>query len=344
MTSTARLSVDLEALARNHAQLAGVSAGQTAAVVKADGYGLGATAVAARLEAAGCEAFFVANATEGANLRGALPGARIFVFEGAFAATAAGLAAANLIPVLNTPAQFEAWRPHAERPVALHVDTGMARAGFDWRRVGDVPQGFEIALLMTHLALAEQPEHPANAQQLERFERARAAFPGVPVSICNSAALLAGITRDDLSRPGVALYGAAPFADRPNPMAVVATLEGRVIQVRDVAAGDAVGYGWTWRADRPRRLATVGLGYADGLPRLLSNRGVAAAGGVRCPVVGRVTMDLTVIDVSDAHTAVGDWVEWFGANVPVDEVGALAGTIGYEVLCGVGARVPRCYH
>ena len=342
---TSRLRVDLGALAANYRLFQKVARpGTSAAVVKADAYGLGALPVADTLHAAGCRDFFVASAEEGCSLRARLEGVRIFVFEGARADNVAALAGAGLVPVLNHSAQLEVWRSAGNGPAAVHVDTGMHRLGFPPDVTAADCQGVSVILLVTHLACADEPAHPLNALQLERLARVRARFPGVPVSIGNSAAMLTDATRcGDLGRPGVGLYGGNPFGSGASRVRPVATLEGRILQVRQVAAGDSVGYGATFTAPAPMEVAVVGLGYGDGLPRLLSNRGEAWLDGARCPIVGRVSMDLTTVDVSGRGAREGDWVEFLGAGVSVDEVAAWAETIPYEVLTGIGRRPQRLY-
>jgi alanine racemase len=216
------------------------------------------------------------------------------------------------------------------------------RLGIEAASVAGLTEGLTIALLMTHLACADEPGHPMNQRQLERFERVRRQLPDVPVSIGNSAGVLTGpASAGDVGRPGIALYGGNPFLGRPTPVSPVATLEGQVLQVRRVCAGESVGYGATYTASDDRDVAIVGLGYADGLPRLLSNRGMAGVDGRRCAIVGRVSMDLTAVDVTGARVAPGDWLEFLGATILVDEVAAWAETIAYEVLTGLGRRARR---
>ncbi|HEX7034458.1 MAG TPA: alanine racemase [Pseudomonadales bacterium] len=343
---TARLRIDLGALVANYARCRNAARpGTSAAVVKADAYGLGAEPVARALWAAGCRDFFVATAAEGTALRGGLPEAAIYVFEGARSDSVAELLAARLVPVLNHPAQLELWRRAAGgRPAAVHVDTGMNRLGFPAESSVDAFSGVNVCLLVTHLACADQPDHPMNRRQLERLASVRRAFPGVPVSVGNAAALLCGGELvGDLGRPGIGLYGGNPYLGRPNPMRPVVTLEGRILQIRQVRAGESIGYGAAFTAREDMRVAVVGLGYADGLPRLLSNRGEAAFGGRRCPIVGRISMDLTTVDVSAVTADVDDWVEFIGPTIPVDQVAEWAETIGYEVLTGLGRRPHRIY-
>lgn len=343
---TSRLTVDLGAIAANYRTLcAAAGPSRCGAVVKADGYGLGATEIATRLRDEGCRDFFVADVHEANRLRPAIPDCALYVLAGATASSLAALEATGAIPVLNHAAQRDCWG--ARGPAAVQVDSGMHRLGF---AADDVrPENFrntDVVLLLTHLACADEPDHPQNRLQLDAFAEVAARFPGVPTSIGNSAATLSGPDWcGDLARPGIALYGSNPFANRSNPMLPVATLEAEVLQLRRVAAGDAVGYGASWVARGPRLIATVGAGYSSGVPRLLSNLGDAWVHGRRVPYVGRVSMDLVTLDATDldGRIAVGDWVELVGANVTVDEVATLARTLGYEVLTGLGSRAPRRY-
>jgi len=347
---SAALRVDLDALARNFRALrARAEPAECAAVVKANAYGLGVERVARRLEREGCRKFFVATLAEARELRAIVTAAEIYVFEGAVDGAVAKLAELYARPVLNTLEQVERWRGRG--PAALHLDTGMNRLGLGLADVAALAKRRELtaglALVMTHLACADEPDHPQNREQLERFERLRAQLPATPTSIGNSAGtLLGGPYRGDVVRPGIALYGGNPFSDRPNPMEAVVTLTAPVLQLRDVDEPQAVGYGATYLASPPARLAVVGLGYADGYPRNLGNCGAAAVQGRRVPVVGRVSMDLICVDVGalprDA-VRVGDSVELIGPTVGLDEVAAEAGTISYEILTGLGSRVTREY-
>ncbi len=321
-----RLIVDLDALADNYATLKAHAAGGVAAVVKANAYGLGALPVARRLVAEGCRQFFVAAEAEGVALRPVLPkDAEIFVFSGE--ATAPGL-----ISVANLAEQLGA------SPVALHVDTGMQRLGFPWDAV---PKVAKVRLLISHLACADTPDHPMNATQIRRFEAVAAQFPGVPTSLANSAGILNGVA--GMGRAGIGLYGGNPWVDRPNPMHPVATFEGQVLQVRIVRAGETVGYGAGRTMERDAEVAVVGVGYADGVKRLLSNRGAAAFDGKRLPIIGTISMDLTHLDATGTGLKRGDWVEFCGPNMSVDEMARGAGTIAYEILTGIGPRVERRY-
>jgi alanine racemase len=319
-------------------------------VVKANAYGLGVERVAPRLEREGCRTFFVATLAEARELRAVVAAAaEIYVFEGAVDGAVAALTELNARPVLNTLEQVERWQGRG--PAALHLDTGMNRLGLGLADVAALAKRRELTagltLVMTHLACADEPEHPQNREQLERFERLRRDLPAAPTSIGNSAGTWLGEPfRGDVARPGIALYGGNPFSDRPNPMEAVVMLTAPVLQLRDVDEPQPVGYGATYLASPPARLAVVGLGYADGYPRNLGNRGTAAVQGRRVPVVGRVSMDLICVDVGALPrdiVRVGDSVELIGPTVGLDEVAAEAGTISYEILTGLGSRLMREY-
>ncbi|MGE0621760.1 MAG: alanine racemase [Pseudomonadales bacterium] len=342
-----RLLVDLEALAANYGLfVAAAESRATGAVVKANAYGVGVEPASARLLAAGCRSFFVATLEEALTLRAALGRApEIFVLEGPEADSADALARADITPVLNHAGQLEVWRRHAQLAAAVHVDTGMSRLGFDPNVDAADFEGVRISLLMTHLACADEPDHPRNALQLARFDSVIRRFPGIRTSVGNSAGCLGGAARQgDLGRPGIGLFGGNPFLDRANPCRPVAALQGRVLQLKTLPAGESVGYGASCVLDRPTTVAVVGMGYADGVSRHLSGRGFLYLGGAPRPILGRVSMDLTVVDVSGvAGVAPGDWAECFGARLPVDTAAAAADTMAYTLLTGVGARVPRVY-
>ncbi len=344
---TSRLTVDLHALGANYLELCTAAAPATvAAVVKADAYGLGATIVGQRLWQSGCREFFVATVAEAEALRAAMAGARIYVFAGAECDTADRLVAVDAVPILNHAAQLELWRGRCAE-VALHVDTGMNRLGFDAAAMATLDLGgANVSLVVSHLACADGSEDPLTDAQYAQFDAICAQFPDARRSIANSAAALTRKSRpDELCRPGIALYGGNPFDNRENPMAAVVRFEARVLQLREVDHDQTVGYGATYRARGKRLIAVVGAGYADGMPRLLGNLGVAAVRGQRVPYVGRVSMDLITLDVSEvaSNVAVGDWVELIGDVVTLDEVAALARTIGYEILTGLGRRSERVY-
>ena len=354
-TATGALLIDLDALARNfRAVRAAAASAECAAVVKANAYGLGVAPVTRRLLREGCRSFFVATLAEGRELRTLAPEAAIYVFEGVLDGGVADLVENALTPVLNSLAQVERWAKEApHRAAALHVDTGISRLGMTALEVAALAaraqllERLDVRYVLTHFACADEPEHRLNDEQLRRFDALRAQLPACKTSIGNSAAIFGDERhRGDLVRPGIALYGGNPFSDRPNPLEAVVTLKARILQIRDVDEALTVGYGATYGAVPPARLAVVGVGYADGYPRALSNVGTAAVQGTRVPVVGRVSMDLTCIDVSAlpaSEVRTGDWVELIGPTVTLDEVAEAAGTISYEILTRLGPRLHREY-
>jgi alanine racemase len=354
------LTIDLAAIVANWRALAKrATPAQCAAVIKADGYGCGIEQVAGALAKAGCDTFFVANLAEARRARAAAADAAIYVLNGLLPGTAPAYAAANLRPVLGSSVEFEEWKAFREASgwrggATLHVDTGMNRLGFARDEAAALAtrlgRDHGIALLMSHFACSEE-DHPLNAIQIERFRTVRALFPGIAGSLANSSGIFLGPdARHDLVRPGVALYGANPTPGKPNPMQPVVTLEGRIVQLRDVAQGATVGYSATWTATRPTRLAVVSVGYADGFLRAASasdNKAGAEAvvAGRRCPLAGRVSMDLIAVDVTDVPIAPrrGELVTLLGKAISVDDLAARAGTIGYEVLTSLGRRYRRIY-
>ncbi|HXV23290.1 MAG TPA: alanine racemase [Alphaproteobacteria bacterium] len=356
-----RLTIDLEAIQRNYRRLKAELGPETdcAAVVKADAYGLGARHVAPALAAAGVRRFFVAQIEEGIALRSLLPNAELFVLNGLQPGLEAEFERHELIPVLNSLLEIELWANRARSlgralPAAIHLDTGMSRLGMprgEIERLIEEPHrldGIRLLLVMSHLACSDEPEHEANQRQLGLFQRCLPRLPAVPASLANSSGIFLGPDyRFQLVRPGAALYGVNPVRNRSNPMEQVIVVEGKILQVRDVDRGTTVGYGATHRIERAHaRLATVGVGYADGYLRSASGRGLAYLGNRRVRVVGRISMDLITIDVSEAtqeETQPGDWVELIGPHLPVDEVADRAGTIGYEVLTSLGRRYRRRY-
>lgn len=355
--SLTRLEIDLGAVVHNHAFLKGKLAGGAAcsAVVKADGYGLGAVPVAGALLAAGCDEFFVATFAEGAEIRAALgPGPRIYVLHGPNGATAKDFTALGLVPVLNSLADIAYWggaAKDAKNPAILHIDTGMNRLGLprpDVARVTeDMLAPLDMLCVMSHMACPDTPAHPMNRMQLEAFKAAVAALGGkYRYSLANSAGILLGPEwHFDLARPGCGIYGINPLSNASNPMKPVVTLSGRILQVRDIAEKGTVGYGATYDISPPAKTAVLSVGYADGYFRSLTGRGAVFIGGVKCAVVGRVSMDSIVIDVTAlGRTPVpGDWAEIIGPHQTADDVAAEAGTIGYEVLTSLGQRFERTY-
>jgi alanine racemase len=359
----ARLTVDLDALAANHAVLKSLAGtAELAPVVKADGYGLGSGPIARRLWAEGARTFFVARLEEGEALRAELAPerpARILVLDGAAAGSAPRLAAARLVPVLNSPAQVEAFAAFARAkmsdlgplPAALHLDTGMNRLGLTLDELEvlvaapDRLQGLSLDLLMSHLACADQEEHRLNAQQAGRFKKARALLPDTPASLANTGGVFLGPEFHlDLVRPGIGLYGGGPFAAAHPQLQQVATLVAPILQVRAVSEGETVGYGASFTADRAYRVAVIGAGYADGVLRSSAGRGRAWFAGAHRQILGRISMDLMAIDVTGCEDArPGAMVELLGPHIPVDEAAAAAGTASYEVLTRLGQRAERVY-
>lgn len=355
--AVAVLSVDLAAIVANWRALASVHGAPVAAVVKADAYGLGAGRVAAALHAQGCRHFFTATLDEALALRPLLPGAMLAPLSGLVPGSARDHLAGGIDPVLSSLEEVRSWSALARqqgRPLAalLHLDTGMQRRGLEAAELATLAEdpatlaGIALRYVMTHLAAAEEQDNPSNPEQLHRFALACARLPPAPRSLANSSGLFLGPEfRSDLGRPGIALYGGNPTPNRPNPMRPVVRLMAQVIQVRQVAFGNGVGYNATWRAQRPSRIAILGVGYADGWPRALSNRGAACHGGIALPLVGRVSMDLSAYDVTDApQVGLGSWLDLIGPDCPLDRVAAQAGTIAYDVLTSLGRRFARVWH
>jgi alanine racemase len=307
------------------------------------------------LAKAGCETFFVAHPEEGAALRPALGREpKIFVLHGFEAHAARLFQDFALYPVLNSAAQVQAFRNSGlAQPCAAHFDTGMSRLGLEAQHAGALSDlswdrhGLDIVLVMSHLACGDEPGHPMNARQLAEFRNLRARFAGITASLAASGgAFLGPDYQFDLIRPGIGLYGGAPQAGVRNPMEAAVTLTAPILQVREIDRGASAGYGATYSAPSPRRLATVGLGYADGLLRAGSNRGAALVGGVSCAFAGRVSMDLVTLDVSECPPGTaepGQPATFLGRDLTVDAAAQAAGTVAYEVLTRLGPRVARRY-
>lgn len=358
------LTIDLVAVKENWRRLkARAGSAECGAAVKGNAYGLGIDHVARALWDAGCRSYFVARPKEGEELRAILPGATIYVLDGLFAGQAEFYAKLNLCPALISTSEAREWsafgRVYGRRlPCAIHVDTGINRLGFSAAEFaalledGFTMKGLNVSLLMSHLACSDDPGHPMNGRQAEAFRAVRARLPGVPASLANSSGIFLGDGfTHDLVRPGIALYGGNPTQKVANPMHAVAILEGTVMQLREIGAGDTVGYGATWQAAGPSLVAVLGAGYKDGVPRALSSReqeGPAQVfiGGRRCPVIGRVSMDMMAIDVTGlppGTVARGTRAEILGRNIAIDEVASWAGTISYELLTRLGSRYARLY-
>lgn len=359
-----RLEIDLAKLCANYRLIKARAGGASvAAVVKCDGYGLGAGAVARTLSLKeGCAIFFVAYSEEGAAVRVALGerAADIYVFNGPFEEFLPLYRAHRLKPVLNSPEQIALWaRAMPGVRAALHVDTGINRLGLGPRDLDAAPAlgGVPIDLLVSHLACSSDPQDAMNARQRAAFMDVAQRFPAARKSLASTAGALNGPEFGfDLIRAGVGLYGASPFDGPINGQQPVARLVAPIIETRTIAAGESVGYGATFTAKRPTRIATASIGYGDGYPRGASNKAFAHVGGAPCPIAGRVSMDLIVLDVTDAPRAVspGDEAEFFGPAISIDKVAAAAGAVGYEILTqvgglarprlgGLGGRVERRY-
>lgn len=362
-----RLTVDLAALAQNYRMLARASApAKAAAVVKADAYGLGVKHVVPVLLAAGCETFFVALPHEGLAVREMAPDADMFVFNGLSDAEAAKTYVANrLIPLLNSAPDIDLWSAFSNKnPCGINVDTGMNRLGLPVDEAlalaRDQPRLASLSpiVVMSHLACADEPDYPKNRHQLKLFQRVAVAFAGVGSSFANSAGIFLGPDyRFGLTRPGIALYGGQPVNGVRHALENVVTLELRVAQIRHARAGETVSYGATAKLERDSVIAVASAGYADGIFRAASGSGVPLrtvapdgghgfVAGRRVPILGRVTMDLTMFDVTDVGpeaAKVGDFIEIIGPNMPLEEAAKAAGTISYELLTNLGKRFERRY-
>jgi alanine racemase len=350
------LRIDLDALVDNYCLIQRRAApAAVAGVVKANGYGLGAAPVAQALMQAGCRHFFVAHLSEAVTLKPVLRAdMALFVLNGLQPGAEAECAILGAIPVLNALDQIDRWSATARSlgrtlPAALQVDSGMSRLGLPPEELETLVadrqrlKGIAVQLVMSHLACADDPHGDFNRHQLARFEAFARQFPGVPRSLDNSGGAFLERGHFDLVRAGIALYGGAP-QNTPNPMQPVVSLEARIAQLRTVPAETAVGYGLTHRCDRPARIATIPVGYADGWPRHLSNKGSAFIGGIRVPIVGRVSMDSITLDVTavpDGLLYPGAPVELLGPHQSIDDVATDAGTISYEILTQLGSRYQR---
>ncbi len=355
----ARLTIDLDALAENYRRLkVEAGAAEVAAVVKADAYGLGAAPVARRLWAEGARSFFVARLEEGELVRqalGAARPARILVLDGAPDGALPRLVNAGLVPVLNSPAQVEAATAHARThghvQAALHIDTGMNRLGLspdEARALAAAPgrlDGLDLVLVMSHLACAGDPGHPMNARQADLFSDASTPFAPVRRSLANSGGLFLGEDYHfDLVRPGISLYGGGPFDRTDARIRTVVRLEAPILQLRNVEPGQSVGYGASFTADHPRRLAILAAGYANGVLRSLGGRGAVWFAGALRPIVGRVSMDLLTIDVTGAADArPGAMVEILGEHATLDAAAQASSTAAHELLVRLGHNLERVY-
>lgn len=354
------LGVDLDAVAHNYLLLSGKmkTGADCGAVVKADAYGLGAPEIARALYARNCRHFFVATFDEGLLLRRALPkDALLYILHGPHGAEGADFISNDLIPVLNTLDDIAYWSQQGQRPskqgqrpkALLHLDTGMNRLGLTEKEAHvaaekDLLTALDLRYVLSHLACADDPAHPKNREQLDLFKKLAAAF-GKPLrlSLANSGGIFLGEDYHfDLARPGAALYGLNP-GPGPNPMRNVVTLKARILQQREITQKGTVGYGASRAVEPPAKLAAINIGYADGYLRHFSDHGTVVINGEKCPVAGRVSMDLIVADITHLKTPPGDWAEIIGPAHPADAAAAEAGTIGYEILTSLGKACKRTY-
>jgi alanine racemase len=364
LSARAVLTVDLAALRANWARLNQASGrAECAGVIKADAYGLGLAPIAKALTSEGCKTFFVASIGEGRLAREVQPGATVYVLDGLLPGAEPHYAGFDLRPVLSSLAEVRDWAAYCRarrRPMAaaLHIDTGMNRLGMPESELEqlagapDLLSAFETTLVMSHLACADHPDDPMNERQRQRFETLRAKLPPAPASLANSGGTFLGPRYHfDLVRPGIALYGGRAHEGAPNPMQTVVRLAAKILQVRELSPGETIGYGATYKVQRPARIATIAVGYADGFLRALSVAtgepgSVGYIGDYPVPIVGRVSMDFITADVTDVPPDLarrGAWVEVMGHRVSVDDLTDRAGTIGYELLTRLGQRVYRVY-
>lgn len=356
--STGTLTINLDAVADNYRLIQSQTHAEVSACVKADGYGLGLVPTARALDHAGCTTFFVATAIEGAELRAVLPDATIYVLNGLYAGAEQLFASENLRPCLSSLEEVRDWAAFCKDvgplPAALHGDTGIHRLGFqreDVATVAGFATSFSVSLVMSHLACADDAAHPLNSQQRLAFESLRTHLPAGPASLANTAGIYLGPDfHYNLVRPGIGLYGANPTSQPGHPFHPVVTLTSRIMQVKTIDAGDQVGYGATFTAKQPTRVATIAAGYADGYFRALGSddgSGLAVAiGGYKAPVIGRVSMDMITVDVTNLPPDVpkrGAYVELIGKSITVGDLARAAGTVGYEVLTRLGYRYQRTY-
>ncbi len=357
------LTIDLGAIEANWRALGRrVMPAECAAVVKADAYGCGIEPVTRALAGAGCRTFFVAHLEEARHVRAVAPEAAIYVLNGFMPGMAPALARIDARPVIGSMGELAEWDAFIRATgwkggAALQIDTGMNRLGIDAGEAIGIAESLQkdnhgLTLLMSHFACADTPNHPMNERQIGLFRELRHAFRGIPTSLANSAGIFLGsATHGDLVRPGIALYGGNPVPARDNPMRAVVELKGRVAQVRNVKKGETVGYGGVWTAKRATRLATIAVGYGDGYQRAASgsdkHRGAEVTiAGKRCPVVGRVSMDLMTVDITELpENAVrrGELATLIGGPIGIDQLAAYTGSIAYEVLTNLGRRYHRFY-
>jgi alanine racemase len=357
------LTIDVGAIQSNYRTLRRQSSpAECAAVVKADAYGCGLAPVVRALDQAGCKTFFVAHLAEGRQVRALVPEAAVYALNGLAPGSAATFADAHVRPVIGSLPELAEWDAFCSANgwrggAALHFDTGMNRLGLAADEAAALAQRTRtpdhgITLVMSHFACAETPSHALNNRQIQLFREIRAMFRNITSSLANSAGIFIGSTAHcDLVRPGYGLYGGNPTPGSANPMRPVVELRARIVQVRTLARGETVGYGATWTAHRPSRIAIVSAGYGDGYLRVASGPEATAGAemmvaGARCRVVGSISMDLLAVDVTalpDNAVRRGEWATLVGLDIDLDALAAHCGTIGYELLCGLGRRYSRIW-
>lgn len=353
------ITIDLDALEANYRFCSQkLHPATCAAVVKADAYGLGVKKIAPVLRQAGCRQFFTATHREGAALRAILPDAEIYILEGVTERSLAVFCDQGLVPVLITPSHSALWAAKARElghplPAIIDIDTGMTRLGFgerELRQLLEHPEELEwldTRYIMTHYACADEPGAEKTRDQLDRFDRLRQLLPPAPTCVGNSAGgLLGRAFSGDMARLGIALFGGNPYQNEMPGLKPVLRVQSQILQLREIEEGTTIGYGATYSAKNRMRIATVGIGYADGYPWSLGNRGIASIGGHRVPVVGRVSMDSIMLDVTavpDELLRTGLMVDLIGPGISLEEVAELAGTINYEILTRLSQRARRKY-
>lgn len=349
------LNVDLHALRANYRLLKKrASPARCAAAVKANAYGLGIEYIIPALLKEDCDAFFTATFEEALVVRDLASDAEVYVLEGMAGKDVDAFNQASLIPVLST---VEGLRSASETPLpcALHIDTGMNRLGITIADVEELleeePELFTslpIKLVMSHLACADQKDNEMNRRQLKAFNNVRSKLPGIPASLANSGGVLLGAGYHlHLVRPGIGLYGGAPGEDFEGIFEPVATLKARILQVKTIKAGESTGYGCTWSASRDSLIATLAMGYADGYHLSFSNTGKIEIAGQLLPVVGRISMDYTTVDVTELGSDkvhVGDYATVIGEALSLDQVAKNGNMHAYQLLTSLGPRVKRVYN
>ncbi len=348
-TAPSLLTIDLSALADNYKRLKAMSTASVGAAIKADGYGIGAINAFDTLYKEGCRHFFVATPDEAQEIITHEPNQdfKMYVLGGLYKGAEDFYAAHNIRPILNSLDEITRWRKQPNNPpCAVHIDTGMNRLGLSPHEVPENFDGVNVECLLSHFSCADEKDHEMNARQAQAFANITAKFPHIKKSLCNSS----GIFRNenwhyDLLRPGYALYGGNPTPEQQNPMKGVVSLQSRVLQIRTVKKGESAGYAAGHIFDSPTTIATVAIGYADGLPRAGSGKAKFYYNGMACPVLGRISMDVSIVDIGhlSQKPAAGEWMEILGGNQSVDALSDDCGTIGYEILTSLGARHLRIY-